>query len=123
MAKEVEVVLEKSTKINGKFVKAGDTIKVSPEKKDELIKKEIVSDGVKTVVSTDLLKKVKELEAENAKLKAENESLKKEDKLEDKTIEQLKEVAAEKNISLDGITKKDDIIAAILKADELLGKK
>lgn len=96
MANE-KVILSKTTKINGKFVKAGETIEVSPAEKKDLLKRDMISDG--EVASKEnkevaaLKAKIKELEElqvssdkgfkslqeENKTLKDEIEALKKAD--------------------------------------------
>jgi len=67
MAKET-VIFSKTTKFGGEWVKAGDTIEVSPKEKEALIKADLIEVEKVIVIGG----------AENEALIAENEALKQE---------------------------------------------
>jgi len=93
-----KVILAKTTKYDGSFRKAGETIVVSPAEKKDFIKRGIISDG-KAPENTDN-KEIEALKAELEAFKVENEALKAE--LEALKVEKTKPEVKEKDANLLG---------------------
>jgi len=100
-----KVILAKTTKYDGSFRKAGETIVVSPAEKKDFIKRGIISDG-KAPENTDN-KEIEAFKVENEALKAELEAFKVENEalkaeLEALKVEKTKPEVKEKDANLLG---------------------
>lgn len=92
--KRIEIALITGAKYNRKFYKSGEKIAILPSEVESLIK-----DGV---IKRDDVPEFEEIDKPLEKMK----------------VDELKAYASERNIDLGEATKKEDVLAAILKAGD-----